>query len=195
MAEQAQIADDPMVVLAYEKKLKALAARAETDVDEALLMVRKAVDIDREAEELENALGVMRSEVERMLDAQLPQRKIRVANFGWTSSSPLLSARRLEAIGDKYHPDVVAICIDMTDFGDDLRWGAMLEQRGVYRWHRWLPLAMHAFETWAPKAYRDFKFSSLGNRPRKRMRDRVPNRLRASSCRHHLPVFFLQQQQ
>ena len=109
------------------------------------------------------------AKIERMLRQQLAPRTVKVANFGWTSSSPLLSARRLEAIGEKYHPDVVAICVDMTDFGDDLRWASMLDRRGVYRFHAWLPLATHAFKSWAPKKYRDYHFSSLGDPPRKRM--------------------------
>ena len=38
-----------------------------------------------------------------------------MANFGWTSSSPRLSARRREAIGERYSPDLGVLSIDMTD--------------------------------------------------------------------------------
>lgn len=62
-----------------------------------------------------------------------PGRGINVANFGWISSSPLLSHRLLKDVGDKYNPDVVILAIDMTDFSDDIKYGKLLERRGVYR--------------------------------------------------------------
>ena len=45
---------------------------------------------------------------------------MRVANFGWVSSSPVLQARQLRDIGAKYAPDLVVQGFDMTDFHDDL---------------------------------------------------------------------------
>ena len=48
---------------------------------------------------------------------------VRVINFGWTSSSPLLSLRLLIDIGHNYHPDLVVYMLDMTDFHDDLDYG------------------------------------------------------------------------
>jgi len=46
--------------------------------------------------------------------------RIRMINFGWTSSSPLLAKRLLYQVGVKYKPDLVIQCLDMTDFADDL---------------------------------------------------------------------------
>ena len=62
-----------------------------------------------------------------------PERKVNVANFGWTSSSPLLSLRLLRDIGKKYNPDVVILAIDMTDFHEDMKYSHLLERKGIYR--------------------------------------------------------------
>jgi hypothetical protein len=58
--------------------------------------------------------------LERLLQARAPAVKVRVANFGWVSSSPVLQARQLRDIGAKYAPDLVVQGFDMTDFHDDL---------------------------------------------------------------------------
>jgi lysophospholipase L1-like esterase len=59
-------------------------------------------------------------------------REVRVANFGWTSSSPILSLRLLRDIGEKYSPDLVVLCLDLSDFQDDIRYERMLrEQSGL----------------------------------------------------------------
>jgi len=58
--------------------------------------------------------------LERLLQARMPGGKVRVANFGWVSSSPVLEARQLREIGAKYKPDLVVQAFDMTDFHDDL---------------------------------------------------------------------------
>ena len=60
------------------------------------------------------------SRLERRLQARAPGTRVRVANFGWVSSSPVLQARRLRDIGAKYEPDLVIQAFDMTDFHDDL---------------------------------------------------------------------------
>lgn len=52
---------------------------------------------------------------------------IRIANFGWVSASPLLAYRILKDVGQKYNPDLVVLCVDMTDFHDDLRYRARLD--------------------------------------------------------------------
>jgi hypothetical protein len=106
--------------------------------------------------------------VERWLDRALPQTTVRVANFGWISASPLLCLRRLQALGEDYQPDHVVLCVDMTDFQDDLRYAAMLEQKGVYRLHRFFPLALHLWKTLSPASLRRFHYRSLGNPPRQR---------------------------
>jgi hypothetical protein len=58
--------------------------------------------------------------LERRLQARMPGGRVRVANFGWVSSSPVLQARQLREIGAKYKPDLVVEAFDMTDFHDDL---------------------------------------------------------------------------
>jgi len=58
--------------------------------------------------------------LERLLQPRMPGRKVRVANFGWVSSSPVLQARQLREIGAKYKPHLVVQAFDMTDFHDDL---------------------------------------------------------------------------
>ena len=62
----------------------------------------------------------------------MPDRQVNVANFGWASSSPLLSYRLLRDIGHKYKPDVVILAVDMTDFHDDIKYARLLERRGIY---------------------------------------------------------------
>ncbi len=56
-----------------------------------------------------------------------PGLRFQIANFGWISSSPLLSLRRLEKIGAKYNPDLVLLCLDMTDFHDDVKYRDQME--------------------------------------------------------------------
>lgn len=58
--------------------------------------------------------------LEHRLQSPRPGRRVRVANFGWVSSSPVLQARQLREIGAKYKPDLVVQAFDMTDFHDDL---------------------------------------------------------------------------
>lgn len=56
--------------------------------------------------------------------------KVRSVNFGWISSSPLLSLRLLEDIGARYKPDLILYSLDLTDFHDDLRYAAALRDSG-----------------------------------------------------------------
>ncbi len=65
--------------------------------------------------------------VEGLLDKRWPGAAVKVANFGWPSSSPLLSLRLLRDIGARYRPDLVVLCLDMTDFHDDLRYEGLLQ--------------------------------------------------------------------
>ena len=58
--------------------------------------------------------------------------RLRAVNFGWTSSSPLLSLRLLQDIGRKYQPDLIVYNLDMTDFHDDLRYEILLRQGGDF---------------------------------------------------------------
>lgn len=81
--------------------------------------------------ELEDPLGGFPFLVEQLLRQRHPDQSVRVANFGWVSSSPILQARQLRDIGARYHPDIVVQCLDMTDFANDLRYAEELEAKGL----------------------------------------------------------------
>jgi len=74
-----------------------------------------------------------------------PEKQINVANFGWVSSSPLLSLRLLKDIGKKYNPDVVILAIDMTDFQDDIKYFRLLERKGIYGALDFIPVTIMIF--------------------------------------------------
>src|SRR5690606_34977531 len=103
--------------------------------------------------------------VETLLGGAYPGIPVRTANFGWTSSSPLLQHRRLLSIGEKYNPDVVVLCVDMTDFGDDILYANMLEQRGIYGFYARIPLALQALNRFAPKLFQRWSRSTNENLP------------------------------
>ena len=105
---------------------------------------------------------------EALLRRRLDRDDIRVANFGWTSSSPLLSRRQLEDIGARYHPDLVVFALDMTDFHDDLKYGRMLERRGLYWWYDKVPITLHLLERHAPAIFERLYRSGTGGLPRQR---------------------------
>ncbi|HEY9035162.1 MAG TPA: SGNH/GDSL hydrolase family protein [Pseudomonadales bacterium] len=65
--------------------------------------------------------------------------RINVWNFGWTSSSPYLSLRLLKDIGAKYHPDLVILNLDMTDFKDDFFYRQLIEGNGLYHYVKQYP--------------------------------------------------------
>lgn len=77
--------------------------------------------------------------VEQLAREHLPDRTVRVANLGWSSSSPYLSHRRLERIGARYRPDLVVLCIDMSDMHDDIRYRIYDQRPGAFRWLGVLP--------------------------------------------------------
>jgi len=91
--------------------------------------------------------------VGRELDARFPGRTVRVANLGWSSSSPLLSLRRLRDIGAKYRPDLVVLCVDMTDPHDDIKWANLLERRGICALYEPFPLASKVLSTALPGVF------------------------------------------
>ena len=74
-----------------------------------------------------------------------PEKKINVANFGWISSSPLLSLQLLKDIGKKYNPDIVMLAIDMTDFHDDIKYSRFFEKTGIYRALDFIPITIVTF--------------------------------------------------
>lgn len=57
--------------------------------------------------------------LERLYRERGADPRVRVINFGWTSSSPGPGYRLLVDIGAKYKPDLVIDCLDLTDFYDD----------------------------------------------------------------------------
>jgi len=97
-----------------------------------------------------------------------PAERVHVANFGWVSSSPFLSHRRLVDIGAKYAPDLVVLSVDMTDFADDLRYQRVLDQRGIYWLYDKIPLTLRIASAIAPVTYRRFAAWSVGGMPDKR---------------------------
>jgi hypothetical protein len=97
-----------------------------------------------------------------------PSLDIQVANCGWISSSPLLSYRLLAKIGDKYKPKIVVMCVDMTDFDDDIKYQHMLDRDGLYAWYDRIPITLHYFRILAPETYAKLVSWSVGGAPEKR---------------------------
>ena len=56
----------------------------------------------------------------------------RVANFGWTPSSPVLQLRQLRQLGARYKPDLVVQLFDMSDFADDIEYADRLAMHQGY---------------------------------------------------------------
>jgi hypothetical protein len=97
-----------------------------------------------------------------------PDRALRVANFGWVSSSPILSLRRIRDVGEHYHPKLVVMCLDMTDFSDDLRYGNILEKRGLYALYDKLPLSLRLLQTMSATGFESLRAWSVGETPKER---------------------------
>jgi hypothetical protein len=76
-----------------------------------------------------------------------------VANFGWVSASPYLSFRLFEDLGEAYSPDLVVLCIDMTDFFEEILYRAMVERRGLYRLYDTMPITLNLLRTRAPGVF------------------------------------------
>jgi len=110
--------------------------------------------------------------VERILNAALSERglggRVSTINFGWASSSPLLSLRRLQHIGAKYHPDLVALCVDMTDFHDDIKYASMLQRRGVYWLYDKIPLTLKVIDEVLPRVSRKLRRWTNADLPEQR---------------------------
>jgi len=88
--------------------------------------------------------------LECILKKELPGKDIKVANFGWTSSSPFLDYRLLKNIGAKYHPKVILLGLDMGDFHDDIRYKLMLRREGVFKVCDKIPLILNFLKKTAP---------------------------------------------
>lgn len=84
-----------------------------------------------------------------LLEKANPALKFNIANFGWISSSPLLSYRRLEMLGKKYRPNLVILCLDMTDFHDDLKYRDQLENPRLFSPFTFFLYRFHLAPLWA----------------------------------------------
>ncbi len=71
-------------------------------------------------------------QLEKIARKRFNNKNINVWNFGWTSSSPILSLRLLQDLGDKYQPDLVIIALDMSDYRDDYFYRQMIAGEGIY---------------------------------------------------------------
>lgn len=72
------------------------------------------------------------TQLEMILRKKYHRSDINVINFGWTSSSPILSQRLLNDLGKKYKPDLILLSIDMSDYRDEWFYKSVLQQRGFY---------------------------------------------------------------
>ncbi|MFH1468015.1 MAG: hypothetical protein ABIO70_26750 [Pseudomonadota bacterium] len=80
---------------------------------------------------LDDPLGGFPFLVEKRLQKAHPELSIRVVDFGYVSSSPVLQLRQLRDLGARYHPDLVVQCFDMSDFANDLEYSDRLHDLGV----------------------------------------------------------------
>lgn len=85
-------------------------------------------------------------QMQRMLRARRPEQSINVVNFGYVSASPYLSLRQLRDFGRFYHPDLVLLCIDMTDFHDDIKYEKYRVKPGLFAMLRWFPSGFFALK-------------------------------------------------
>lgn len=70
--------------------------------------------------------------LEKQLNEQLQTQHIHVANFAWPSSSPFLSLRLLHDLGEQYHPDLIILGFDMTDFQDDIKYQLWVQRTPIF---------------------------------------------------------------
>lgn len=89
-------------------------------------------------------------QLEQLLRAEMGPR-ISVLNFGWVSSSPVLSRRLLEDLGHKYKPDLVLLGLDMTDFRDDLLYSNILNGKKLFRFKKLFPASLVALDLFLEK--------------------------------------------
>ena len=101
----------------------------------------------------------------KILDDDIRERTVRAANFGWVSASPLLELRRLRAIGERYGPDLVVTCVDMTDFQDDIKYGQMIDRRGIFGWYERTPFALMLLKNYARPVFEWLQTLGMGGLP------------------------------
>jgi hypothetical protein len=136
--------------------------------------------------------------LEEMLSALDCAPPVRVANFGWPSSSPLLSYRLLRDIGHKYKPDLLIYGLDMTDFHDDLRYEADFERYGdqelpkyvlmsrfVFQYPGWFRRGIESLLPWRP--LRENPLSPRARSPEPRSAEAAANEAVMSSSEQGFP--------
>lgn len=103
-------------------------------------------------------------QLEEIARAHFNTDKINVWNFGWTSSSPILDYRLLKDLGKKYHPDLVILSVDMTDYKDDYFYQHIIEGDGVYKWVNQYPRSMYIYKNMLEKVdqYTDWHKQMFG---------------------------------
>jgi len=79
------------------------------------------------------------SQFETIAKKKLGVNNINAINFGWVSSSPLLSYRLLKDIGKKYKPDLIILILDMSDFYDDILYQNIMDQKRLFFVAKYLP--------------------------------------------------------
>ncbi|MEW5981779.1 MAG: hypothetical protein AB1806_05350 [Acidobacteriota bacterium] len=102
--------------------------------------------------------------VEALLNDRMPGADIRIANFGWISASPFVENRLFGRIAHRYHPKLVVLGLDMTDFHDDIKYELMHWRRGLYRFYDVFPVTLSVFRDHAPELFWKVHSWSLGNR-------------------------------
>jgi len=94
---------------------------------------------------------------------------VRVANCAWASSSPILTHRRFLTIGARYRPDLVVLCLDMTDPHDDIKWRNLIERNGICALYDRIPLTIQLFRMYFPDTFASiYDWSTGSNLPRHR---------------------------
>lgn len=110
---------------------------------------------------VQNALP---ARVETLLNERVAGVDARVANFGWISASPFVENHLLRQIGGRYHPKLVVLGFDMTDFHDDIKYELMQDRRGIYRFYDVFSLTLSVFREYAPDLFWRVHSWSLGGR-------------------------------
>jgi len=86
------------------------------------------------------------AQLETILRAHYSRNDINVWNFGWTTSSPVLELRLLKDLGKKYHPDLVILAVDMSDYRDDYFYRHLIKGDGAYEYIKKYPRTMYVFK-------------------------------------------------
>ena len=106
---------------------------------------------------------------ENSLRDKFPGEDIKIANFGWISSSPLLDLRLLEKIGEKYHPDIIVLGYDMSDPYDDIKFEMIIQRKNIYWFWDKIPLTIQVMQHYFGATYEKIhRFATKGKMPTRR---------------------------